>query len=349
MNDRPELDKRKAFILATVVYEYINTAEPVGSVTLTQKYNLGVSSATIRNEMAELEAGGYLVQPHTSAGRIPSDAGYRIFVDQLMAPEPLAETDARRIRDQFRQASRELDEVIDQATRLLSGLSHNVAIAIAPSRDTHAFKHVQLLWLSARTSLIVIVTSLGVAAQELVEWKVDVEADELTRLSNALNAVLGGKVMEDIAPAAIDRVCESVGAAAEIRRGLQTAFRNARRTDPQISASGAQNLLDQPEFHDLRKLRSILRIVEEQKVLYDLIADDLAHPSEGPMVHIGAELGADEMAECSVVTVPYRFGDRGVGLLAILGPRRMPYGRLMSLATGTAQSLGTYLDNVEIR
>jgi len=349
MNDRPELDKRKAFILATVVYEYINTAEPVGSVTLTQKYNLGVSSATIRNEMAELEAGGYLVQPHTSAGRIPSDAGYRIFVDQLMAPEPLAETDARRIRDQFREASRELDEVIDQATRLLSGLSRSVAIAIAPSRETHAFKHVQLLWLSARTSLIVIVTSLGVSAQELVEWKVDVEADQLTRLSNALNAVLGGRVLEDIAASAIDRVCDTVGVSAEIRRALQTAFRNARRTDPQISASGAQNLLDQPEFHDLRKLRSILRIVEEQKVLYDLIAEDLAQPTDTPMVHIGAELGADEMAECSVVTVPYRFGDRGVGLLAILGPRRMPYGRLMSLAAGTAQSLGTYLDNVEIR
>src|ERR1700722_15871169 len=216
MNDRPELDKRKAFILATVVYEYINTAEPVGSVTLTQKYNLGVSSATIRNQMAELEAGGYLVQPHTSAGRIPSDAGYRTFVDRLMAPEPLADTDARQIRDQFQQASRELDEVIDRATRLLSGLSHNVAIAIAPSRDTHAFKHVQLLWLSARTSLIVIVTSMGVAAQELVEWKTDVEADQLTHLSNALNAVLGGKVMEDIAPAAIDRVCESVSASPEI-------------------------------------------------------------------------------------------------------------------------------------
>src|ERR1700761_1114177 len=191
MNDRPELDKRKAFILATVVYEYIATAEPVGSVTLTQKYNLGVSSATIRNEMAELEAGGYLVQPHTSAGRIPSDTGYRTFVDHLMHPEPLAESDAQRIQSQFREASRELDAVIDQATRLLSGLSNNVAIAIAPARDTHVFKHVQLIWLSARTSLIVIVTSVGVTAQELVEWQTDVDADHLTHLSNALNAALG--------------------------------------------------------------------------------------------------------------------------------------------------------------
>ena len=349
MNDKPELDKRKAFILATVVYEYINTAEPVGSVTLTQKYNLGVSSATIRNEMAELEAGGYLVQPHTSAGRIPSDSGYRTYVDRLMQPEPLADDDVRRIRDQFREASRELDGVIEQATRLLSGLSRNLAIAIAPSRDTHAFKHVQLLWLSARTGLVVIVTSMGVAAQEHVEWSADVEADVLTRLSNALNATLGGRVMEDVDASSIERVCDELGASPEIRHALHTAFRNARRNDPTIAAAGAQNLLDQPEFHDLRKLRSILRIVEEQKVLYDLMADDLAQSAGTPNVRIGAELGADEMAECSVVTVPYRFGDRGVGLLAILGPRRMPYGRLMSLASGTARSLGEYLDDVEIR
>src|SRR6202045_4768263 len=160
MTDKHELDKRKAFILATVVYEYINTAEPVGSVTLTQKYNLGVSSATIRNEMAELEAGGYLVQPHTSAGRIPSDVGYRTYVDRLMQPEPLEAADSRRIHDQFREASRELDEVIAQATKLLSTMSNNLAIAIAPARDTQTFKHVQLLWLSARTSLAVVVTSM---------------------------------------------------------------------------------------------------------------------------------------------------------------------------------------------
>src|ERR1700749_1258516 len=113
MTDRPELDKRKAFILATVVYEYINTAEPVGSVTLTQKYNLGVRSATIRNEMAELEAGGYLVQPHTSAGRIPSDTGYRTFVDHLMHPEELGIEERKRIREELRDASHELDEIID--------------------------------------------------------------------------------------------------------------------------------------------------------------------------------------------------------------------------------------------
>src|ERR1700730_3943603 len=127
MTEKHELDKRKAFILATVVYEYINTAEPVGSVTLTQKYNLGVSSATVRNEMAELEAGGYLGQPHTSAGRVPSDSGYPTYVDKLMQREELTPRDRRRIRDELQEASRELDEVMESATRLLGRLANNLA------------------------------------------------------------------------------------------------------------------------------------------------------------------------------------------------------------------------------
>jgi heat-inducible transcriptional repressor len=351
--DKTDLDKRKAFILATVVYEYINTAEPVGSVTLAQKYNLGVSSATIRNEMAELEASGYLVQPHTSAGRVPSDAGYRTYVDRLMPAESLTKDDSRRIRDQFREASRELGDVIEQTTRLLSGLSGNLAIALAPSRDTHAFKHVQLLWLSGRTSLVVVVTSAGVAAQRVVEWQTDVPADDLTRLSNALNSRLGARIMEDIAPSDLDAVCDEVGAAPEMRDAVRQAFAQARQTEePELAAAGAQNLLDQPEFHDLRKLRAILRIVEEQRTLYDLVADELASdaPRKGQAhVRIGHELGPDELSECSVVTVPYSFGDRGVGVLAILGPRRMPYARLMALASGTARSLGDHLNDVEIR
>jgi heat-inducible transcriptional repressor len=352
MNDKHELDKRKAFILATVVYEYIATAEPVGSNTLNQKYNLGVSSATIRNELAELEAAGYLIQPHTSAGRIPSDAGYRTYVDRLMKPESLPTDDARRIRDGYREASRELTEVIEQTTRLLSGLSKNLAFAIAPSRDTHTFKNIQLIWLSPRTALAVVVTSMGVASQTPFEWTADVGADDLTKLSNAMNARLSGRIMEDIAPSDIAMVVSELSVAEHLGKAVETAFRNSRQTtEPQLAASGAQNLLDQPEFHDLRKLRSILRIVEEQKTLYDLLADSMASDADMtvPMVRIGHELGEEAMAECSLVTVPYRFGDRGVGMLAILGPRRMPYGRLMALAAGTADSLGTYLEDVELR
>ncbi len=342
------LDKRKAYILATVVYEYIATAEPVGSNTLTQKYNLGVSSATVRNELAELEAGGYLVQPHTSAGRVPSDSGYRTYVDDLMSPEPLAAEDRRRIRDELREASRELDEIIEQATRMLGRLSNNLAFVTKPQLDAQLFKHVQLIWLSPRTGVAIVVTSLGVGAQSLFEVARDMDADALTRLSNALNARLSNRPLRELADADVAPLVEEIGLSDDVRRAVMTALRSARQNESSaVASSGAQHLLDQPEFHDLRKMRSILRIVEEQKTLYDLVADEMA--TDAPSVKIGGELGNDELADLSIVTVPYRFGDSALGMLSILGPRRMPYARLLALASGTAETLSERLSDVEIK
>jgi heat-inducible transcriptional repressor len=348
MRSEGGLDKRKAYILATVVYEYIATAEPVGSNTLTQKYNLGVSSATVRNEMAELEAEGYLVQPHTSAGRVPSDAGYRTYVDELMLPETLAPEDRRRIRDDLREASRELDDLIESATRLVGRLSNNLAFVTKPQPDTQSFKHIQLIWLSPRTGVAIVVTSLGVAAQSVFEVANDLDADALTRLSNAINARLSNRLMRDISEADVQTAIEELGLSDELRGAVLGAMRSARSAQaPSIAAAGAQNLLDQPEFQDLRKLRSILRIVEEQKTLYDMVADAIGN--ETPIAKIGAELGIEEFADLSIVTVPYRFGKSAIGMLSILGPRRMPYGRLVALASGTADTLSERLSDVEIK
>ncbi|HVA34550.1 MAG TPA: heat-inducible transcriptional repressor HrcA [Candidatus Baltobacteraceae bacterium] len=344
--DEGGLDKRKAYILATVVYEYIATAEPVGSQTLTQKYNLGVSSATVRNEMAELEAGGYLVQPHTSAGRIPSDAGYRTYVDRLMAPEELAGEERRRIRDELRDASHELDEMIDHATRLLGRLSKNLAFVTKPQQDAQGFKHVQLIWLSPRTGVAIVVTSLGVAAQSLFELGAEVYPDDLTRFSSALNARFANRALRDIGDADVAAVARDLGISDDLRSAVIAALQSARSNEqPTVAAAGAQNLVDQPEFQDLRKLRSILRIVEEQKTLYDIVAD--AMTAEVPSVKIGRELGSEELADLSVVTVPYRFGPNALGMLSILGPRRMPYARLLALASGTAQTLSEHLSDAE--
>jgi heat-inducible transcriptional repressor len=345
---RPELDKRKAFILATVVYEYVATAEPVGSNTLTQKYNLGVSSATIRNEMAELEAGGYLVQPHTSAGRVPSDIGYRTYVDHLMQPEPLQSQEQRRIQDEFRAASRELDDVIEHTTRLLGQLSRSVAFVVAPHHDTQTLRHLQLVWLSERSGLAIVVTSLGIASQTPFDHD-GIEPSDLSVLSNRLNAALSGKTIRRIEASDVEPIVRESGLPASLAGTLVTAFAEAARSDapPAVTSSGAQHLLDQPEFQDLRKLRSILRIIEEQKALYDLVAD--AMTTSTPAIKIGHELGSDEITECSVVTVPYRFGNDAIGVLAILGPRRMPYARLLALATGTAESLNNHLAGSEIR
>lgn len=348
MKDPGPLDRRKAYILATVVYEYVATAEPVGSNTLTQKYNLGVSSATVRNEMAELEAGGYLVQPHTSAGRIPSDSGYRTYVDSLMQPEELPADERRRIRDELRDASRELDEILDNATRVLGRLSNNLAFVTKPVGETHVFRHIQIIWLSPRSGVAIIVTSLGVAAQSLFELRADASADDFTRLSNALNSRLSGKLLRDVRDAEIAAAVAEMHLGDDLRGAVIAALQSARSHEQQtIAAAGAQNLLDQPEFHDLRKLRSILRIIEEQKTLYDVVADTFT--ADAPQVKIGSELGIDELADLSVVTVPYRFGEHAIGMLSILGPRRMPYARLLALASGTADTLSERLADVEIR
>jgi len=340
------LDRRKAYILATVVYEYVATAEPVGSQTLTQKYNLGVSSATVRSEMAELEAGGYLVQPHTSAGRVPSDSGYRTYVDSLMAPEELGAEERRRIRDELNDASRELDDIVEGTTRLLSRLSNNLAFVTKPQQDAQTFKHIQLIWLSPRTGVAVVVTSLGVAAQSLFELGADVGPDDLTRLSNALNHRFADRPLRDVTDRDIGLVVGEVGLSDELHAAVSTAVHSARSTEaPAIAAAGAQNLLDQPEFQDIRKLRSILRIVEEQRTLYDVVSDAML--SDAPSVKIGRELGSEELADLSVVTVPYRFGPHAIGMLSILGPRRMPYARLLALASGTAEGLSRRLSDAE--
>jgi heat-inducible transcriptional repressor len=340
------LDKRKAYILATVVYEYIATAEPVGSQVLTQKYNLGISSATVRNEMAELEASGYLTQPHTSAGRIPSDAGYRTYVDQLMQPEELNQSERRRIRDELSDATRELDEIIDHTTRLLGRLSNNLAFVTKPQQETPSFKHIQLIWLSPHTGVAIVVTSLGVAAQSLFELGAEVQPDDLTRFSNALNAGLANRSMRDVTEAEIARAAGQAGVSDDLRLAVVNASLSALASEqPAIASAGAQNLLDQPEFQDLRKLRSILRIIEEQKTLYQLVAD--AMTAETASVKIGHELGSEELADLSIVTVPYRFGPHALGMLSILGPRRMPYARLLALASGTAETLSHRLSDVD--
>src|SRR5579864_3312901 len=165
----PTLDRRKTSILGTVVYEYIATGEPVGSATLAQKYNLGISPATVRAELASFDEEGYLDQPHTSAGRVPSDRGYRYYVDHLMLPEALSAEERARIRAEVGQASRQLDTAVDKASHVLSNLTKSIAFAIAPRLNSQIYHHLQLIWVAHRSVHVVLVTDLGLAAQTTVE------------------------------------------------------------------------------------------------------------------------------------------------------------------------------------
>jgi heat-inducible transcriptional repressor len=215
-----------------------------------------------------------------------------------------------------------------------------------PQQEAQRFKHIQLIWLSPHTGVAVVVTSLGVAAQSLFELGAEVQPDDLTRFSNALNARLANHPLREVTESEIAQAAREAGVSDDLRGAVVAASVTARSTEQAtIASAGAQNLLDQPEFQDLRKLRSILRIVEEQKTLYQIVAD--AMNAETASVKIGHELGSEELADLSVGTVPYHFGAHALGMLSILGPRRMPYARLLALATGTAESLSQRLSDVE--
>jgi heat-inducible transcriptional repressor len=263
-----------------------------------------------------------------------------------MQPEALTEDERRRIRDELGDATRELDEIIDHTTRVLGRLSNNLAFVTMPQQEAQLFKHIQLIWLSPHTGVAIVVTSLGVAAQSLFELGAEVQPDDLTRFSNALNARLANRLLREVTDSEIAHAAQEAGVSDDLRAAVATAALSARSGEqPTIAAAGAQNLLDQPEFQDLRKLRSILRIVEEQKTLYEIVAD--AMNADSVSVKIGHELGSEELADLSVVTVPYRFGAHALGMLSILGPRRMPYARLLALASGTAETLSQRLSDVE--
>ena len=336
--DEP-LARRRMSILGTVVYEYIATGEPVGSATLTQKYNLGVSPATVRAEMASLEEEGYLDQPHTSAGRVPSDRGYRYYVDNIMLPESLTADEKARIRAEVRQASRQLDTAVDKASHILSNLTKNIAFAMAPRLHSQVLSHVQLIWITAHSVHIVLVTNLGLAAQTTVDVSDPVDADALTRACNNLNNRFAGRPLSQIGARELEAASRETPMPPDLVRVLAGLFAEQGESDAErrLFAGGANNLLDQQEFRDLRKLRAILDLMEEQRTLYSLLQESLR--TEGTRIAIGSELGNADMTECSVLTVPYKVGVRNVGAVGVLGPRRMHYARLVALVNCMADSL----------
>ena len=336
--DEP-LARRRMSVLGTVVYEYIATGEPVGSATLTQKYNLGVSPATVRAEMASLEEEGYLEQPHTSAGRVPSDRGYRYYVDRIMQPETLTPDERSRVRADVRQASRQLDTAVDQASHILSSLTKNIAFAIAPRLQNQVFNHLQLIWVAHHSVHVVLVTDLGLAAQTTVDVKEQIDPDALTRACNQINRQFAGRLLKDIKPGELDRLAAQTPLPSDLLHALAGLFAEHGETDVErrLFAGGANNLLDQQEFRDLRKLRAILDLLEEQRTLYSLLRASLL--TDGARVAIGSELGNADMSECSVLTVPYKVGSRNVGAVGVLGPRRMHYARLIAFINCMADNL----------
>lgn len=324
------LTERKMQILKTLVDDYIQTAQPVGSRTISRKHELGLSSATIRNEMADLEEMGYISQPHTSAGRVPSDKGYRFYVDHLMQVQELRVDEINQIRDAIERRINEINTLIKRASDIISMITGYASIALSPSLTKAILKSVQVLPVGDHKILIIVVTNAGVVKNQVVRVNYDASQDALTVLSNYLQEKLNGLIIENIELPRIHDIQRETGISAELIsqtvEGLKKCMRDAE--DSELIMNGITNLLNHPEFSDLLKVKELFELLDDHSAVKTMMSS--AMKKQGLNVQIGAENGHEVMRDCSLVTTVYSIGDREVGALGILGPTRMYYSRVIS-------------------
>ncbi len=334
------MDDRKFMILRTIIDDYITTAVPVGSRTISRKHGVGFSPATIRNEMSDLEELGYLAQPHTSAGRVPSAKAYRLYVDQLMRIHKLSEDDMRQINDHMKIRVGEVEEVIRRAAQALSDVTNYTALVVAPHMDSLRIKRVQLIPVTEGNALMIIVTSAGLVKDAVVRVSEGITSDLLYSISEMLTEQLSGLTLGEMR----GRFANMFRDLKEHRRLLASVLdvmENRLREEPEeIMVGGSSNLLAYPEYADIEKARLFLSMLESREKLYPLLRQSGGLEFS---IRIGPENALPELSDCSLVTAVYRIGNNSNGTLGILGPTRMNYGRVISVLEFMGKALSSLL------
>ena len=328
------LDERKASILRAVVEEYIQTAQPVGSGHIASAPGVQVSSATVRNEMAALESDGFLAQPHTSAGRIPTEKGYRYFVDAITQPS-LDRTSSQQVRAFFDQAHGEIEQMLADTTRLLTGLTDYAAVVVGPAHEAAAVRSVQLVSLAPSVVLFVAVLGNGAIEKRTIDLAVPVDDDVLATATDVLNTSAKGQPLAAVAdvPASHDPAAEDVLAA--VRAAVSAAV--ADESD-HVFVNGASRMA--ASFEAVETVRSVLTILEQQLVVVSLLRDVV---DRGLNVAIGSETGMQPLADCALVVAPYTVDGEQVGTVGVLGPTRMNYPQALAAVAVVGQRLGNRL------
>jgi heat-inducible transcriptional repressor len=325
------IDERKASILRAVVEEYIETAQPVGSGRVARAATLNVSSATVRNDMAVLEQEGYLYQPHTSAGRVPTEKGYRFFVDNMDAPVRLASGDAQQVRAFFASTHGELERMLHDTSMLLSNLTQYAGVVVGPGHDVATVRSVQLVGLSPQVALVVVVLSNGTVEKHTLELDDDVDEVQLGAAGSRLSALVAGRSLTDLPTAPPDPSDTLLGAAL-------TAVRRGTTVDREVFIGGTSLVAE--AFDAIGTVREILRLLEEQLVVVTLLRDVV---DRGLNVAIGTETGMEPLADCAVVVAPYEVDGEPAGSIGVLGPARMHYPQALAAVAVVSQRLGRHL------
>ena len=342
------LGDRKLAILRTIIDDYIVTAEPIGSRTIAKKYNNELSSATIRNEMADLEELGYIVQPHTSAGRIPSDKGYRLYVDQMLAEkeEKLdhAAQEVKEMHQMLLEKEDKMESILKQMAKMLAVNTNYATLVTAPQVKGNKIKFLQLSRVDVGQLLATIVVEGNVIKNNMIHVEKSLDDETLLKLNILLNTNLNGLPIEDINLAMITKLKQQAGIydgiIAEVMDAVAAVIRE--NDDIEIYTSGANNIFKYPELSDNQRASELINTLEEKQMLTELVQDSMADENNtGIQVYIGNETPVQTMKDCSVVTATYELEEGVKGTIGIIGPRRMDYDKVISTLTTLKSQLDT--------
>lgn len=340
MKSNQGLDDRKMKILQTIIKTYLETGEPVGSRTISKYADLNLSSATIRNEMADLEDLGYIVQPHTSAGRIPSDKGYRWYVDMLMDEK---EQEVTEMKEQMLQKADKMDQLLKQAAKVLAANTNYATMISAPTYNRNKLKFIQLSQVDENQIIAVIVMEGNIIKNKIVTVGEELGNETLLKLNMLLNTNLTGMSIEEINLGMIARLKEQAGIHSEVISDVLDAVANVIQVDDlEIYTSGATNIFKYPELSDKQSAQEIISAFEEKQQLASIVTQTLADEEKGIQVYIGNETPVQNMKDCSVVTATYELGEGMQGTIGIVGPKRMDYEHVMK----TLKTLMAELDAI---
>ena len=336
------LDDRKFLILQAIIDDYITTAVPVGSRTISRKNGVGFSPATIRNEMSDLEELGYLAQPHTSAGRVPSAKAYRLYVDELMKRREVSPEEARRIQDHLDKRASQVEDVIREAAQVLSDVTQYTAVVAAPTLNTTRVKRIQFVPVTDTSALMIVVTSAGLVKDTLIRVPSGLTPDHLYGISKMLTEQLQGRQLCEVREKLSDMyegLSEHRQLMADVLDELDKQLGGVRVP---LAVGGRSNLLSYPEYSDVDKARSFLAALESRDKIYPLLQQTGGVEFT---VRIGPEIDMPEFSDCSVVTATYRVGDNTAGTMGIIGPTRMDYARVVSVMNYMGKAISKLLSD----
>ncbi|MGL4344078.1 MAG: heat-inducible transcriptional repressor HrcA [Cellulosilyticaceae bacterium] len=325
-----DMNERKIKILEAIIHDYIQTGDPVGSRTISKKYDLGISSATIRNEMSDLEDLGFIVQPHTSSGRIPSDRGYRLYVDSLMKKQDIAPDMEDIIVGMLKQKINKVDELLEETARLVSMMTNYATIASSPSITETKIKHLQLVPVDEYSVACVIVTDTNIVRHQVIPTSKPLDNHLCLVLSNILNDILKQSSLREITCDTTQILEEKMFEYKDIAVDVVGAIIKTLQEEDlnNIFTRGMTNILDFQEFNDVEKAKQILELLEEKPHLMKLLDQS---PSSSVNITIGEENALEPMKQCSVITTNFRIGGYSLGSIGIIGPTRMNYGQVVSI------------------